>query len=231
MSKRENTFIFMLFLLILGQTLVSCKDDEDGIDETLPRVIENLPNAENVKSTTAFIPFDEKRTVGVVYGFDENIIHPTDHMVYVVYCNYLDGEDGVHLKGLEPSRTYYYTTVYYNGKEEIYSKQIKTFTTQGVKIEFIGQGESNKLRFKTYAAEEWDEVLDLSVALHGVNEQGVVGGLFTIGTNYIGDGVWELDFFIRPVEGDRWKAVIKCYNGREVAETPVYTFVNGEWKV
>ena len=228
MNKRGTTCIFMLFVIFLGLTFVSCKDDQDGSDEPLPRAIENLPSAENVQSTTAFIPIDERRPIGVVYGFDENLIHPTEHMVAMVHCDFLDGEDGFHLTCLEPSRTYYYTTVYYKDKKEIYSKQVKSFTTQGVKIEFIGQGESNKLRFKTYAAEDWDDVLDLSVAFYGVNEQGVVDGFFT-GTNYIGDGIWEQNYF-RPTEGDRWKATIKCYYGREVAETPIYTFVNGKWE-
>ena len=112
MSKRENTFIFMLFLLILGQTLVSCKDDEDGIDETLPRVIENLPSAENVRSTSAYIPVNEKAHLELRLGFDENLLHPT---VYGVTCYFLNGEDGFHVDYLEPSRIYYYTMVYYKG--------------------------------------------------------------------------------------------------------------------
>ncbi|MBR6981744.1 MAG: hypothetical protein IKH88_18200 [Prevotella sp.] len=44
------------------------------------------------------------------------------------------------------------------------------------------------------------------------------------------DGIWEDDCWW-PSGGDRWKAVVKCDSGRAVAETPVITFVNGEWKV
>ena len=227
MSKRENTFIFMLFLLILGQTLVSCKDDEDGIDETLPRVIENLPSAENVRSTSAYIPVNEKAHLELRLGFDENLLHPT---VYGVTCYFLNGEDGFHVDYLEPSRIYYYTMVYYKGKDDVvYSKQTKSFTTQGVSIDFIEPGEGNKLRVKVRGVEESDVPSGLHVEFYLADENGDFSNL-SLRTRSLGNGIWEDDCWW-PSEGERWKAVVKCDGGRVVAETPVVTFVNGGWKV
>ena len=227
MSKRENTFIFMLFLLILGQTLVSCKDDEDGIDETLPWVIENLPSAENVRSTSAYIPVNEKAHLELRLGFDENLLHPT---VYGVTCYFLNGEDGFHVDYLEPSRIYYYTMVYYKGKDDvIYSKQTKSFTTQDVSVNFIEPFEGNKLRVKVRGVEESDVPSGLHVEFYRANENGEFSNL-SLRTTSLGDAIWENECWW-PSEGDRWKAVVKCNSVRVVAETPVITFVNGKWEV
>ena len=227
MTKRENTRIFMLFLFILGLTLVSCNNDEDGIDETLPRVMENLPSAENVKSTSAYIPVGEKVHVELRVGFDENLILP---ITYGVKCYFLNGEDGFLVDGLEPSRTYYYTMVYYKGKDDVvYSKQTKSFTTQGVSIDFIEPGEGNKLRVKVRGVEESDVPSGLHVEFYLADENGDFSNL-SLRTRSLGNGIWEDDCWW-PSEGERWKAVVKCDGGRVVAETPVVTFVNGGWKV
>ena len=217
----------MLFLFILGLTLVSCNNDEDGIDETLPRVMENLPSAVNVKSTSAYIPVGEKVHVELRVGFDGNLILPT---TYGVKCYFLNGEDGFQVDGLEPSRTYYYTMVYYKGKDDVvYSKQTKSFTTQDVSIDFIELGEGNKLRVKVRGVEKWDIPSGLHVEFYSADGNGDFSNL-SLRTRFLGDGIWEDDCWW-PSEGDRWKAVVKCDSGRAVAETPVITFVNGEWKV
>ena len=227
MSKREFTCIFMLFLFILGQTLVSCNNDEDGIDDPLPRVMEYLPSAENVKSTSAYIPVGEKVHVELRVGFDENLFLP---ITYGVKCYFLNGEDGFLVDGLEPSRTYYYTMVYYKGKDDVvYSKQTKSFTTQGVSAEFIQPGEGNKLRVKVRGVEESDVPSGLHVEFYLADENGDFSNL-SLRTRSLGNGIWEDDCWW-PSEGERWKAVVKCDGGRVVAETPVVTFVNGGWKV
>ena len=228
MSRREKTCLLMPFLFLCGLTLVSCKDDNE-FEKTLPRFIEALPSAENVMSTSAYIPVNEKGNIELRLSYDGKIFtYPTDYTIS--YSNFLDGKDGFELKGLQPSRTYYYTMVYHISKnKEVYSKQIKSFTTQGVSIEFIGQGESNKLRLKIHDADEEDaDSHVLNVVFYGVNSNGEIESVFTH-TTHIGNGIWEQDYW-RPAEGDRWKAVVKC-SLRDVAETPVYTFVNGEWKV
>lgn len=230
MKRIKNNCIFIFFLFLCSIALVSCKDDDNEIEETLPRVIEELPSAENVKSTSAYIPVNENAHVELRVGFDEkNVINPTEYMIMSLFLN---REAGFELKGLEPSRTYYYTMVYHKSNkylEEVFSKQVKSFTTQGVSIEFIGQGERNSLRVKIHAADEEDaDSYSLHVTFYSVNGNGEVEGVFNK-TNHIGGGIWEQEYF-RPFEGDSWKAAVISNSGSAVAETPIYTFVNGEWK-
>ena len=233
MIKRENTCIFILFLFLLGLTLVSCKDDDEN-EVTLPQVLEDLPSAENIKSTSAYIPVNisanERGRLELLVGVDENLKNPSGLMYRSYYLDWGGEEEGYELKALDPSCTYYYTMVFHKGNkgtDEVYAKQIKTFTTQGANIEFIGQGESNSLRVKAYGVEEEDADY-LHVTFYAFDKYSGAKS-FMVGPNYMGNGIWEQEAF-RPSEGERWQAVAKGYSGRVVAETPIYTFVNGEWK-
>lgn len=49
---------FISSLALLSLTFVSCGDDDEDIEAT-PEFIENLPSAENIKATTAFIPINK----------------------------------------------------------------------------------------------------------------------------------------------------------------------------
>lgn len=220
----------MPILFVLGLVITSCGDDGESVDETLPRVLGNIPSAVDVKSTTAYVPVSEIPTNG---NLELRVCcdgDPRASEKYWFYCYTLDG-DGFSVKGLEPSRTYYYTIAFYKGGKGVNmvcSDQVKSFTTQGVSIEFIGQGESNRLRLKTTAVEDWDDVTGLHVHLYGINDDGEIKGV-NYDTQYLGDGIWEANYFI-PFEGDRWKAVIVGSENHIFAETPIHTFVNGKWQ-
>lgn len=231
MKKTENTCIFILFLILLGQTFVSCKDDEneDEYEDALIQAIDNLPSMQDIKSTTAFLPFDKKyryRHIELEVNIEDKFIMSS----YMILCYTMsEEEDGFRVFGLEPSRTYYYTLRYNKKNTGIYSKQTKSFTTSGVNIEFIGRGENNKLLVKVHDLEEMDATLHtVGVAYQYFNKEGKE--ISKGGSHYIGDFIWELSPSLVPSEGDYWKAFAKCSQDRVVAETPIITYVDGEWK-
>ena len=47
-------------MAIISLTFLSCGDDDKDIEDPMPKLVENLPSAESVKSTSAYIPvYDE----------------------------------------------------------------------------------------------------------------------------------------------------------------------------
>ena len=229
MKKTENTCIFILFLILLGQTFVSCKDDENEFEDELIQAIDNLPSMQDIKSTTAFLPFDKKyrhHNIELQVNIEDKFIMSS----YMILCYTMsEEEDGFRVSGLEPSRTYYYTLLYNKINTGIYSKQTKSFTTSGVNIEFIGRGESNKLLLKVHDLEEMDADLHtVGVAYQYFNKEGEE--ISKGGSHYIGDYIWELNPSLGPSVGDHWKAFAKCSQDRVVAETPMITYIDGEWK-
>ena len=224
MKKTENTCIFILFLILLGQTFVSCKDDEneDEYEDALIQAIDNLPSMQDIKSTTAFLPFDKKyryRNIELEVNIEDKFIMSS----YMILCYTMsEEEDGFRVFGLEPSRTYYYTLLYNKKNTGIY--KVLYFKN----IEFIGRGENNKLLVKVHDLEEMDATLTVGVAYQYFNKEGKE--ISKGGSHYIGDFIWELSPSQVPSEGDYWKAFAKCSQDRVVAETPIITYVDGEWK-
>ena len=107
MKKTENTCIFILFLILLGQTFVSCKDDEneDEYEDALIQAIDNLPSMQDIKSTTAFLPFDKKyryRHIELEVNIEDKFIM-SSYMILSYTMS--EEEDGFRVFGLEPSRT------------------------------------------------------------------------------------------------------------------------------
>lgn len=126
---------FISSLALLSLTFVSCGDDDEDIEAT-PEFIENLPSAENIKATTAFIPIntsDIKGDVFIYYGIEKYIseLPGMTGTVILAIAQLKHGESGILITDLKPEHTYYYKIVYYpyNSKDPVFSKQYKSFTT------------------------------------------------------------------------------------------------------
>lgn len=215
-------------MAISSLTFLSCGGDDNDIENPMPKLVENLPSAENVKSTSAYIPVYDKGSIELVLGGNEQF--NLEGVLY--YHSFLPMDScGFLLTGLEPDSTYYYTMVYHYGYESIWSKQVKSFTTKGVSIEFIdptiismGNWERKALRVKTHGVEEWDVPYNLNVIVYWTQD-GSAGRSISYPT-YLGDGIWQLDSW--PSEGEHCQAVIQCWGGyRTVAKTPIVTLSNG----
>ena len=215
-------------MAIASLTFLSCGDDDKDTEEPLPKLVENLPSAESVKSTSAFIPVYDDGLIELRWGGDEQL----DSYAGQYLSTYITEDGGFLLTGLEPDYTYYYTMVYHKGDESIYSKQIKSFTTKSVSIAFIepatismGNWERKALRVKTTGVEERDVPYNLNVVFYCTRD-GNEGRSISTQTTYLGDGIWQDDGW--PNEGEHWQAVIQCWGGgRTVAETPFVTLSNG----
>lgn len=230
---------FISSLALLSLTFVSCGDDDEDIEAT-PEFIENLPSAENIKATTAFIPIntsDIKGDVFIYYGIEKYISElpgMTGTIIFAI-AQLKHGESGIFIRGLKPEHTYYYKIVYYpyNSKDPVFSKQYKSFTTTNdVSIQFtepatipMGNWSDYALRFKTSGIEEWDVPSNLQVALYSAfyNEDSDNIGICSI--KYSGDGVWQHDF---PIENKCYMAVIKNTEGHIYAKTPIVRLVDGK---
>jgi len=217
-------------MAITSLTLLSCGSDEKYIEEPLPKLVENLPSAEHVKSTSAYIPVYDEGQIELRWGGDEQVV---SHAGPYISTYLMKDSCGFRLTGLEPNCTYYYTMVYHKGKESIFSKQVKSFTTKSVSIAFIepgtvsmGNWERNVLRVKTTGVEEDDVPYNLHVMFYCTRD-GSDGRSISTQTTYLGDGIWQDDSW--PSEGEHYQAVIKCWgDGRTVAETPFITLKNGQ---
>lgn len=226
MNKYLNEAILSI-MAISSLTFLSCGGDDNDIEKNMPKLVENLPSAENVKSTSAYIPVYDKGSIELVWGGNEQF---NLELVFYNYTYLPMDSCGFLLTGLEPDSTYYYTMVYHYGYESIWSKQVKSFTTKGVSIEFIepaiisGKYERKLLRVKTHGVEEWDVPYNLNVYFYWTQD-GSDGCAISYPT-YLGDGIWQLDRW--PSEGEHWQAVIQNWGGyRTVAKTPIVTLSNG----
>ena len=230
---------FISSLALLSLTFVSCGDDDEDIEAT-PEFIENLPSAENIKATTAFIPIntsDIKGDVFIYYGIEKYISELPGMTGTVIFAiaQLKHGESGIFIRGLKPEHTYYYKIVYYpyNSKDPVFSKQYKSFTTTNdVSIQFtepatipMGNWSDYALRFKTSGIEEWDVPSNLQVALYSAfyNEDSDNIGICSI--KYSGDGVWQYD---SPNENQCYMAVITNTEGHIYAKTPIVRLVDGK---
>ena len=231
---------FISSLALLSLTFVSCGDDDEDIEAT-PEFIENLPSAENIKATTAFIPIntsDIKGDVFIYYGIEKYISElpgMTESFSFYTVTYLTPGESGILITDLKPEHSYYYKIVYYpyNSKDPVFSKQYKSFTTTNdVSIQFtepatipMGNWSDYALRFKTSGIEEWDVPSNLQVALYSAfyNEDSDNIGICSI--KYSEDGVWQHDF---PIENQCYMAVIKNTEGHIYAKTPIVRLVDGK---
>jgi hypothetical protein len=217
--------VILSIMTISSLTFLSCGDKDDP----LPKFVENLPSAERVKSTSAYIPVYDKGTIELRYGRNENL----DTCWVEYYSAYLPKDScGWLITCLEPDLTYYYTMIYHQGNERILSKQTGSFTTKGVSIEFIepttismGYEERKVLRVKTHGVEKWDVPANLQVIICCKRDGYDYPSYYGLATN-VGDGIWQGEW--RPSEGEHFQALIKCRRSeRTVAETPIFTFSNG----
>ena len=224
--------IIISSMALLSLTFISCGDDDEEIEDIQPAFIEHLPSAENIKATTAFIPVNSNLlgTVELHWGSTETGLREG----YV--SSRLDREsNGFLLTWLEPEQTYYYTIVYYpyNSTEPVYSKEIKSFKTKSVSIQFTdpvitsaGNRPTYALRAKVEGIEERDYPSNLFVSIYSAYTDN--GGNTTLGicsNKYLGDAVWQYD---APDEEDLYIAVIKNSGGRIFAKTPIVRLVDGK---
>ena len=215
-------------MAIISLTFLSCRDDDKDIEDPMPKLVENLPSAESVKSTSAYIPVYDEGLIELRWGGNEQL-NPYAGQYLSTYLT--TDSCGFLVTGLEPDCTYYYTMVYHKGDESICSKQIKSFTTKSVSIAFIepgtismGNWDRKVLRVKTSGVEERDVPYNLHVVFYCIRD-GNDGRSVSAQTTYLGDGIWQDDGW--PNEKEHWQAVIKCSGGRIVAETPFITLSNG----
>lgn len=230
---------FISSLALLSLTFVSCGDDDEDIEAT-PEFIENLPSAENIKATTAFIPIntsDIKGDVFIYYGIEKYISElpgMTGTIIFAI-AQLKHGESGIFIRGLKPEHTYYYKIVYYpyNSKDPVFSKQYKSFTTTNdVSIQFtepatipMGNWSDYALRFKTSGIEEWDVPSNLQVALYSAFYNEDSDNISICSIKYSEDGVWQHDF---PIENKCYMAVIKNTEGHIYAKAPIVRLVDGK---
>ena len=233
-------------MALLSLTFISCGDDnEDDIVVKQPQILETLPNAENVKATTAYIPIntsDLQGTVEICWASEEKniaMISGDDNSRYSEFNYYLTtmlkpGSTGYQFSGLEPDQTYYYTIVYHpaNSKDPVYSKQYKSFTTKAASVEFIepatvsmGNWDRQVLRMKVSGVDECDMPGHILVTLYSVRKDSESVSIYT-STNYIGEGIWQNDTFLD--EDEYYMAVISTGSGQIFAKTPVVKLVDGK---
>lgn len=232
MNNIFKGFIFSAMAL-LSLTFISCGDDDEDIKAPLPDFIEHLPSAENIKATTAFIPVNAslpEGTVELYWGSTETGLRDGH-----VSTNLDKKLNGFQLSWLEPDQTYYYTIAYYPpySNEPVYSKEIKSFKTKGVGIQFTDlaiTSEGNRpeyaLRIKVTGLEETDALSNMYVSLYSAytdNSGYITHGICSL--RYLGDAVWEYEAID---EYDSYLAVIKNQEGRIFAKTPVVKFVDGK---
>ena len=200
MNNIFKGFIFSAMAL-LNLTFISCGDDDEDIKAPLPDFIEHLPSAENIKATTAFIPVNAslpEGTVELYWGSTETGLRDG-----YVSTNLDRKLNGFQLSWLEPDQTYYYTIAYYPpySNEPVYSKEIKSFKTKGVGIQFTDlaiTSEGNRpeyaLRIKVTGLEETDALSNMYVSLYSAytdNSGYITHGICSL--RYLGDAVWEYE--------------------------------------
>ena len=230
---------FISSMAFLSLTFISCSNDDENIEATQPEFIENIPYAENIKATSAFIPVntnDLKGHVWICFGKEDDIAHISPKMQnYDLMVDVEHGKNGKLITDLMPDHTYYYTIAYYpdDCTGPIYSKNYGSFTTNSVSIKFtepatISTDKSSKyaLRMKTSGIEEWDVSSNLHVTIYSANYDNKDNKSFSLyATKYIGDGVWQYD---NPDKDLCYLAVIRNTEGSIYAKTPIVKLVDGE---
>ena len=233
-SKHQFLSIFILPLLTLSSlSLMSCGDN-DELNEIRGKMtfIDNLPDAVDIKSTTAFIPVHDQGLFNIRFSTNDDLVTQFKSMMINTYDPQYSG--GFLLQGLLPETTYYYTMECLVGKDSrIPSNQIKTFITHEVSVEFIEPDpevtnfwDRKLLRVKTYGIEENDVYYHLNVhfCTWDQGEHSRKGWL--VSTTYIGDGIWEDGSIL--FEGDCCQAFVMTFNdGHIVAQTPAMMMTNG----
>lgn len=233
-KKTLITMILALTCVLSSLTLVSCSssNEDDPKEKYNLTFVDNLPEAESVRSTSAYIPVNDKGNFQLRYSTIEDI---SSSFMHVLSLNTLLNTDsrGFNLTGLEPETTYYYTMVYsINDHEEIPSKQVKSFTTKGVGIEFIepetvsmGNWSRKIPRVKTIDIEDSEVPYNLFVQFRiwpesDPSQKGLSGV-----TTFAGKGIWKDDNSLE--EGYCYQAYVTNHYGRIFAQTPVMLWTNG----
>lgn len=229
---------FISSMAFLSLTFISCSNDDENIEATQPEFIENIPYAENIKATSAFIPVntnDLKGHVWICFGKEDDIAHISPKMQnYDLMVDVEHGKNGKLITDLMPDHTYYYTIAYYpdDCTGPIYSKHYGSFTTNSVSIKFtepanISTDKSSKyaLRMKTSGIEEWDVSSNLHVTIYSTYYDNKEKLYSHNVAKYVGDEVWEYD---NPNKDLCYLAVIRNTEGSIYAKTPIVKLVDGE---
>ena len=231
-EKKLVNMVLALTCLLLSPTLLACSsnDEDEPKEKSNFTFIDNLPEAENVRSTSAYIPVNDKGSFCLRYSTSEDI---SSSFMYVSSLNTLLEKDscGFYLSGLEPETTYYYTMVCVTGNEEIPSNQVKSFTTKGVVIEFVepetvsmGNWSRKIPRVKTNGIEDRDiHSLFVQFRIWPVSAPSDKG-LSNV-TTFAGNGIWKDDNSLE--EGYCYQASVTNSYGRIFAQTPVMLWTNG----
>lgn len=225
--------IILSLMVFSNLAFVSCSDNDDDAPrkENNLTFIDNLPDAENIKSTSAYIPVYDKGIFQLRFGMNADL--NTFYIGGYILSSYLAEDScGFYLSGLEPDATYYYTMVCQIGNETIASNQVKSFTTKGVGIEFIepetvsmGNWERKIPRVKTIDIEDSEVPLNLFVQFYIWRQRDPSNVGLSAVTTYAGDGIWKDDNSLE--EGVCYQAFVKTHSGRVVAKTPVVLWTNG----
>ena len=232
-EKRLITMALVLTCLLLSPTLVSCgsNDEDNPTEKSNLTFIDNLPEAESVQSTSAYIPVNDKGSFWLHYSTSEDI---NSSFMYVLSLNTLLEKDscGFYLRGLEPETTYYYTMVCAMGNKKIPSHQVKSFTTKGVGIEFIepetvsmGNWSRKIPRVRTIGIEDREVPYNLFVQFRVWPEGDPSHKGLSAVTTFAGNGIWKDDTSLE--EGCCYQASVTNSRGRIFAQTPVVLWTNG----
>ena len=229
MNIKKNIILSTVALSCLA--LASCGNDNDAFEEVNKMsFMSNLPDAENIKSTSAYVPVYDKGYFRIVYSTNKDQI--TSHGGGFFETSLIpDDSSGFLLRLLEPDATYYYTMAYLRNDMILYSNQVKSFTTKGVSIEFIepetvpmGNWIRKIPRVKTTGIEDSD-VPNLFVNFYFWSQSNPSSVGLSAVTSYAGGGIWKDDNSLK--EGECFQAEVKVRNGRVVAKTPVMVWTNG----
>lgn len=221
--------------LLLGLTLTACSsnEEEDPVKKYHLTFVDNLPEAENIQSTSAYIPVTNEGDFYLYYSTSENMDATTKFVHALTLTTKADQyQYGFNVVGLDPGTTYYYTMECVVGGRRVASKQIKSFTTQQVGIEFmeplsVSRGNWSELvpRVRTINIGDNDTVWDLFVSFYAWPESHPDNVSISAVTRFVGDGVWIDDSPL--AEGYCYQAAVVNSQGTVFAKTPAMLWKDG----
>lgn len=222
---KKNGIFLMFAMLMLAFGISSCSNDKADEEEAvveMPDFVNNLPEATDIKCTSAYIPVYDKGEIELLVNNDPNLYDFS--MIRTRKMN----PDGFRVR-LLPSMTWYYTLIKYDGDKVIKSNQIKSFTTKSLEIE-MQEPEINEEglvsfitpRAKTTGIEEED--LDIFRIVFHIAQAGKTDNYSSRGGQYEGDGIWKSSFTEYVSSPIEVKAIIIDDYHNQYAETPWITY-------
>lgn len=219
--------------LLLSLALTSCSSDEeeDPVVKYHLTYVDNLPDAEKISSTTAYVPVNDEGDFWLYISTEKDMF--AEYVLSrVLYTDLTQGVHGFNVEGLDPGTTYYYTMCTQINGKQLFSKEIKSFTTQEVSIEFmepqtVSMVNWNKLipRVKTTNIDDSAAAHDLFVRFESWQKSTPKSVSVSSVTRFSGDGVWIDDSDL--LEGTCYQAFVINRDGTKFAQPPVMLWENG----